>query len=129
MPDLSAMMLNLSLTESALNSVPKIDLKEAPTAAQSAPVDTSANADQGVYAVKGDSLYKEEMDTNSDGVVTNAEMVQYYAKVASDYGSDFSGLTSRSTENVVTTAQAANAYMANEAAFSAGATSYIEISA
>ena len=66
---------------------------------------------------------------NSDGVVTNAEMVQYYAKVASDYGSDFSGLTSRSTENVVTTAQAANAYMANEAAFSAGATSYIETSA
>ncbi len=129
MPDLSAMMLNLSLTESALNSAPKVNIKEAPSAAQNTQVDSSANADQGVYAVKGDSLYKEEMDTNTDGVVTNAEMAQYYAKVSSEYGSNFSGLGSRSTENVVTTAQAANAYMANEAAFSAGATSYIETSA
>ena len=129
MPDLSAMMLNLSLTESALNSAPKVNIKEAPSAAQNTQVDSSPNADQGVYAVKGDSLYKEEMDTNTDGVVTNAEMAQYYAKVSSEYGSNFSGLGSRSTENVVTTAQAANAYMANEAAFSAGATSYIETSA
>ena len=129
MPDLSAMMLNLSLTESALNSAPKVNIKEAPSAAQNTQVDSSANVDQGVYAVKGDSLYKEEMDTNTDGVVTNAEMAQYYAKVSSEYGSNFSGLGSRSTENVVTTAQAANAYMANEAAFSAGATSYIETSA
>ena len=129
MPDLSAMMLNLSLTESALNSAPKVNIKEAPSAAQNTQVDSSPNADQGVYAVKGDSLYKEEMDTNTDGVVTNAEMAQYYAKVSSEYGSNFSGLGSRSTENVVTTAQAANAYMANETAFSAGATSYIETSA
>lgn len=129
MPDLSAMMLNLSLTESALNSVPKINTQPAPSAEQSTPVDTSSSADQSVYAVKGDSLYKEEMDANTDGVVTNAEMTQYYAKVASEFGSDFSGLGSRSTENVVTTAQAANAYMANEAAFTAGATSFIETSA
>ena len=73
--------------------------------------------------------YKEEMDINTDGVVTNAEMAQYYAKLANDYGDSISSLQNKTVGNVATTAQAANVYMANQVNFSAGYTSLIEASA
>lgn len=136
MADLSAMMLNQGLMESALSFQPTVQANALKSAAVSSadsaskPQNTeSAAAEEGVYAVKGDSKYKEEMDTNTDGVITNTEMTQYYAKLASDYGSSLPSLENKSVGNVVTTAQAANAYMANEAAYSAGYTSLIQTSA
>lgn len=136
MADLSAMMLNQGLMESALSFQPTVQANALKSAAVSSadsaskPQNTeSVAAEEGVYAVKGDSKYKEEMDTNTDGVITNTEMTQYYAKLASDYGSSLPSLENKSVGNVVTTAQAANAYMANEAAYSAGYTSLIQTSA
>ena len=123
MADVSAMMLNLSLMQSAISSIPQ---QPAAKLEQSADVQAASESkEQGVYAVKGDSLYKEEMDANTDGVVTNAEMAQYYAKIASDYGGSPQPLGNK-VGSVVTTSQAANAYMSSEAAYSAPYTSLIE---
>ncbi len=127
MADVSAMMMNLSLMQTALNSAPQSPVSKLNDATVNVS-GASGSSDQGVYAVKGDSLYKEEMDTNTDGVVTNAEMAAYYAKIASDYGGNVPTMGS-TTSNVVTTSQAANAYMSNEAAFSAPYTSLIETEA
>ena len=113
--------------KSPLVAVPAIKGNTASAGQESAQV--SESSEQGVYAVKGDSKYKEEMDINTDGVVTNAEMAQYYAKLANDYGDGISSLQNKTVGNVATTAQAANAYMANEAIFSAGYTSLINVSA
>ena len=133
MPDLSSMILNQSLVESSLASASCLLAKNVGTSIvdKTPAVDSSFGAanQQGVYAVKGDSLYKEEMDLNTDGVITNEEMSQYYAKLATDYGDGVSSLENKTVGNVVTTAQAANAYMANEAAYSAAYTSLIELSA
>ncbi len=129
MADVSAMLMNLSLMESALQSTPKMPTASVDKLNQFANVQqTGESKEQGVYAVKGDSLYKEEMDANTDGIVTNAEMAQYYAKIASDYGGKAPTLAN-TTSNVVTTAQAANTYMANEAVYSAPYTSLIETEA
>lgn len=124
MSDISALALNQSLIQSALLAAPQSN-----SSLQS--LNNSANSanEQGVYAVKGDSLYKEEMDINTDGVITNAELSQYYAQIAGDYGDNVDSLQDKSVGNVVTTAQAANTYAANEAAYSAPYTSLIETSA
>lgn len=129
MADVSAMLMNLGLMESALQSAPKVSNAGVDRLNQAAQVQQTADSkEQGVYAVKGDSLYKEEMDANTDGVVTNAEMAEYYAKLVSDYGGEVPTLPS-TTNNVVTTSQAANAYMANESTYSAPYTSLIETEA
>lgn len=136
-PDLMALKMNQQLIDSAMSFQPTVKssltpvsaIKSNVASASQEPAQVSESSEQGVYAVKGDSKYKEEMDINTDGVVTNAEMVQYYAKLANDYGDGISSLQNKTVGNVVTTAQAANAYMANQVNFSAGYTSLIEASA
>lgn len=136
-PDLMALKMNQQLIDSAMSFQPTIKssltpvsaIKSNVASASQEPAQVSESSEQGVYAVKGDSKYKEEMDINTDGVVTNAEMAQYYAKLANDYGDGISSLQNKTVGNVVTTAQAANAYMANQVNFSAGYTSLIEASA
>lgn len=136
-PDLMALKMNQQLIDSAMSFQPTVKssltpvsaIKSNVASASQEPVQVSESSEQGVYAVKGDSKYKEEMDINTDGVVTNAEMAQYYAKLANDYGDGISSLQNKTVGNVATTAQAANAYMANEATFSAGYTSLINVSA
>ena len=136
-PDLMALKMNQQLIDSAMSFQPTVKSSLTPVSAIKSnvarasqdPAQVSESSEQGVYAVKGDSKYKEEMDINTDGVVTNAEMAQYYAKLANDYGDGISSLQNKTVGNVVTTAQAANAYMANQVNFSAGYTSLIEASA
>lgn len=136
-PDLMALKMNQQLIDSAMSFQPTVKsplvavsaIKGNTASASQEPAQVSESSEQGVYAVKGDSKYKEEMDINTDGVVTNAEMAQYYAKLANDYGDGISSLQNKTVGNVATTAQAANAYMANEATFSAGYTSLINVSA
>lgn len=136
-PDLMALKMNQQLIYSAMSFQPTVKssltpvsaIKSNVASASQEPAQVSESSEQGVYAVKGDSKYKEEMDINADGVVTNAEMAQYYAKLANDYGDGISSLQNKTVGNVATTAQAANAYMANEATFSAGYTSLINVSA
>lgn len=136
-PDLMALKMNQQLIDSAMSFQPTVKssltpvsvIKSNVASASQEPAQVSESSEQGVYAVKGDSKYKEEMDINTDGVVTNAEMAQYYAKLANDYGDGISSLQNKTVGNVVTTAQAANAYMANQVNFSAGYTSLIEASA
>lgn len=136
-PDLMALKMNQQLIDSAMSFQPTVKsplvavpaIKGNVASASQEPAQVSESSEQGVYAVKGDSKYKEEMDINTDGVVTNAEMAQYYAKLANDYGDGISSLQNKTVGNVATTAQAANAYMANEATFSAGYTSLINVSA
>lgn len=136
-PDLMALKMNQQLIDSAMSFQPTVKssltpvsaIKSNVASASQEPAQVSESSEQGVYAVKGDSKYKEEMDINTDGVVTNAEMAQYYAKLAKDYGDGISSLQNKTVGNVVTTAQAANAYMANQVNFSAGYTSLIEASA
>lgn len=136
-PDLMALKMNQQLIDSAMSFQPTVKSSLTPVSAIKSNVasasqesaQVSESSEQGVYAVKGDSKYKEEMDINTDGVVTNAEMAQYYAKLANDYGDGISSLQNKTVGNVVTTAQAANAYMANQVNFSAGYTSLIEASA
>lgn len=136
-PDLMALKINQQLIDSAMSFQPTVKssltpvsaIKSNVASASQEPTQVSESSEQGVYAVKGDSKYKEEMDINTDGVVTNAEMAQYYAKLANDYGDGISSLQNKTVGNVVTTAQAANAYMANQVNFSAGYTSLIEASA
>lgn len=136
-PDLMALKMNQQLIDSAMSFQPTVKssltpvsaIKSNVASASQEPAQVSESSEQGVYAVKGDSKYKEEMDINTDGVVTNAEMAQYYAKLANDYGDSISSLQNKTVGNVATTAQAANAYMANQVNFSAGYTSLIEASA
>ena len=136
-PDLMALKMNQQLIDSAMSFQPTVKssltpvsaIKSNVASASQEPTQVSESSEQGVYAVKGDSKYKEEMDINTDGVVTNAEMAQYYAKLANDYGDGISSLQNKTVGNVATTAQAANAYMANQVNFSAGYTSLIEASA
>ena len=136
-PDLMALKMNQQLIDSAMSFQPTVKssltpvsaIKSNVASASQEPAQVSESSEQGVYAVKGDSKYKEEMDINTDGVVTNAEMAQYYVKLANDYGDGISSLQNKTVGNVVTTAQAANAYMANQVNFSAGYTSLIEASA
>lgn len=136
-PDLMALKMNQQLIDSAMSFQPTVKSSLTPVSAiksnvasvSQEPAQVSESSEQGVYAVKGDSKYKEEMDINTDGVVTNAEMAQYYAKLANDYGDGISSLQNKTVGNVATTAQAANAYMANQVNFSAGYTSLIEASA
>lgn len=136
-PDLMALKMNQQLIDSAMSFQPTVKssltpvsaIKSNVASASQEPAQVSESSEQGVYAVKGDSKYKEEMDINTDGVVTNAEMAQYYAKLANDYGDGLSSLQNKTVGNVATTAQAANAYMANQVNFSAGYTSLIEASA
>lgn len=136
-PDLMALKMNQQLIDSAMSFQPTVKssltpvsaIKSNVASASQEPAQVSESSEQGVYAVKGDSKYKEEMDINTDGVVTNVEMAQYYAKLANDYGDGISSLQNKTVGNVVTTAQAANAYMANQVNFSAGYTSLIEASA
>lgn len=136
-PDLMALKMNQQLIDSAMSFQPTVKssltpvsaIKSNVASASQEPAQVSESSEQGVYAVKGDSKYKEEMDINTDGVVTNAELAQYYAKLANDYGDGISSLQNKTVGNVVTTAQAANAYMANQVNFSAGYTSLIEASA
>ena len=136
-PDLMALKMNQQLINSAMSFQPTVKssltpvsaIKSNVASASQEPAQVSESSEQGVYAVKGDSKYKEEMDINTDGVVTNAEMAQYYVKLANDYGDGISSLQNKTVGNVVTTAQAANAYMANQVNFSAGYTSLIEASA
>lgn len=136
-PDLMALKMNQQLIDSAMSFQPTVKssltpvsaIKSNVASASQEPAQVSESSEQGVYAVKGDSKYKEEMDINTDGVVTNAEMAQYYAKLANDYGDGISSLQNKTVGNVATTAQAANAYMANEATFSASYTSLINVSA
>lgn len=136
-PDLMALKMNQQLIDSAMSFQPTVKSSLTPVSAIKSNVasasqelaQVSESSEQGVYAVKGDSKYKEEMDINTDGVVTNAEMAQYYAKLANDYGDGISSLQNKTVGNVATTAQAANAYMANQVNFSAGYTSLIEASA
>lgn len=136
-PDLMVLKMNQQLIDSAMSFQPTVKssltpvsaIKSNVASASQEPAQVSESSEQGVYAVKGDSKYKEEMDINTDGVVTNAEMAQYYAKLANDYGDGISSLQNKTVGNVVTTAQAANAYMANQVNFSAGYTSLIEASA
>ncbi len=136
-PDLMALKMNQQLIDSAMSFQPTVKssltpvsaIKSNVASASQEPAQVSESSEQGVYAVKGDSKYKEEMDINTDGVVTNAEMAQYYAKLANDYGDGISSLQNKTVGNVATTAQAANAYMANQVNFSAGYTSLIETSA
>ena len=124
MSDISALLLNQSIMQSALNAVPA---STAPV--QSINSSAASPQDSNVYALEGDSLYNEDMDVNGDGVVTNEEMTQYYAKLASDYGSNISSLENKTVGNVVTAAQAVNTYSANESAYSAPYTSLIKTSA
>ena len=136
-PDLMALKMNQQLIDSAMRFQPTVKssltpvsaIKSNVASASQEPAQVSESSEQGVYAVKGDSKYKEEMDINTDGVVTNAEMAQYYAKLANDYGDSISSLQNKTVGNVATTAQAANVYMANQVNFSAGYTSLIEASA
>lgn len=136
-PDLMALKMNQQLIDSAMSFQPTVKssltpvsaIKSNVASASQEPAQVSESSEQGVYAVKGDSKYKEEMDINTDGVVTNAELAQYYAKLANDYGDGISSLQNKTVGNVATTAQAANAYMANQVNFSAGYTSLIEASA
>lgn len=136
-PDLMALKMNQQLIDSAMSFQPTVKssltpvsaIKSNVASASQEPAQVSESSEQGVYAVKGESKYKEEMDINTDGVVTNAEMAQYYAKLANDYGDGISSLQNKTVGNVATTAQAANAYMANQVNFSAGYTSLIEASA
>ena len=136
-PDLMAVKMNQQLIDSAMSFQPTVKssltpvsaIKSNVASASQEPAQVSESSEQGVYAVKGDSKYKEEMDINTDGVVTNAEMAQYYAKLANDYGDSISSLQNKTVGNVATTAQAANVYMANQVKFSAGYTSLIEASA
>ena len=136
-PDLMALKMNQQLIDSAMSFQPTVKSSLTPVSAIKSNVasasqesaQVSESSEQGVYAVQGDSKYKEEMDINTDGVVTNAEMAQYYVKLANDYGDGISSLQNKTVGNVVTTAQAANAYMANQVNFSAGYTSLIEASA
>ena len=136
-PDLMALKMNQQLIDSAMSFQPTVKssltpvsaIKSNVASASQEPAQVSESSEQGVYAVKGDSKYKEEMDINTDGVVTNAEMAQYYAKLANDYGDSISSLQNKTVGNVATTTQAANAYMANQVNFSAGYTSLIEASA
>ena len=136
-PDLMALKMNQQLIDSAMSFQPTVKssltpvsaIKSNVASASQEPAQVSESSEQGVYAVKGDSKYKEEMDINTDGVVTNAEMAQYYAKLTNDYGDGISSLQNKTVGNVVTTAQAANVYMANQVNFSAGYTSLIEASA
>lgn len=136
-PDLMALKMNQQLIDSAMSFQPTVKssltpvsaIKSNVASASQEPAQVSESSEQGVYAVKGDSKYKEEMDINTDGVVTNAEMAQYYAKLANDYGDSISSLQNKTVGNVATTAQAANVYMANQVNFSAGYTSLIEASA
>lgn len=136
-PDLMALKMNQQLIDSAMSFQPTVKssltpvsaIKSNVASASQEPAQVSESSEQGVYAVKGDSKYKEEMDINTDGVVTNAEMAQYYAKLANDYGDGISSLQNKTVGNVATIAQAANAYMANQVNFSAGYTSLIEASA
>lgn len=136
-PDLMALKMNQQLIDSAMSFQPTVKssltpvsaIKSNVASASQEPAQVSESSEQGVYAVKGDSKYKEEMDINTDGVVTNAEMAQYYAKLANDYGDGISSLQNKTVGNVATTAQAVNAYMANQVNFSAGYTSLIEASA
>ncbi len=136
-PDLMALKMNQQLIDSAMSFQPMVKssltpvsaIKSNVASASQEPAQVSESSEQGVYAVKGDSKYKEEMDINTDGVVTNAEMAQYYAKLANDYGDGISSLQNKTVGNVATTAQAANVYMANQVNFSAGYTSLIEASA
>lgn len=136
-PDLMALKMNQQLIDSAMSFQPTVKssltpvsaIKSNVASASQEPAQVSESSEQGVYAVKGDSKYKEEMDINTDGVVTNAEMAQYYVKLANDYGDGISSLQNKTVGNVVTTAQVANAYMANQVNFSAGYTSLIEASA
>lgn len=136
-PDLMALKMNQQLIDSAMSFQPTVKssltpvsaIKSNVASASQEPAQVSESSEQGVYAVKGDSKYKEEMDINTDGVVTNAEMAQYYAKLANDYGDSISSLQNKTVGNVATTAQAANVYMANQVKFSAGYTSLIEASA
>lgn len=136
-PDLMALKMNQQLIDSAMSFQPTVKssltpvsaIKSNVASASQEPAQVSESSEQGVYAVKGDSKYKEEMDINTDGVVTNAEMAQYYAKLANDYGDGLSSLQNKIVGNVATTAQAANVYMANQVNFSAGYTSLIEASA
>ena len=129
--------MNQQLIDSAMSFQPTVKssltpvsaIKSNVASASQEPAQVSESSEQGVYAVKGDSKYKEEMDINTDGVVTNAEMAQYYAKLANDYGDSISSLQNKTVGNVATTAQAANVYMANQVKFSAGYTSLIEASA
>ena len=136
-PDLMALKMNQQLIDSAMSFQPTVKssltpvsaIKSNVASASQEPAQVSESSEQGVYAVKGDSKYKEEMDINTDGVVTNAEMAQYYAKLVNDYGDSISSLQNKTVGNVATTAQAANVYMANQVNFSAGYTSLIEASA
>ena len=136
-PDLMALKMNQQLIDSAMSFQPTVKssltpvsaIKSNVASASQEPAQVSESSEQGVYAVKGDSKYKEEMDINTDGVVTNVEMAQYYAKLANDYGDGISSLQNKTVGNVATTAQAANVYMANQVNFSAGYTSLIEASA
>ena len=136
-PDLMALKMNQQLIDSAMSFQPTVKssltpvsaIKSNVASASQEPAQVSESSEQGVYAVKGDSKYKEEMDINTDGVVTNAEMAQYYAKLANDYGDSISSLQNKTVGNVATTAQADNVYMANQVKFSAGYTSLIEASA
>lgn len=136
-PDLMALKMNQQLINSAMSFQPTVKssltpvsaIKSNVASASQEPAQVSESSEQGVYAVKGDSKYKEEMDINTDGVVTNAEMAQYYAKLVNDYGDSISSLQNKTVGNVATTAQAANVYMANQVNFSAGYTSLIEASA
>ena len=136
-PDLMSLKMNQQLIDSAMSFQPTVKssltpvsaIKSNVASASQEPAQVSESSEQGVYAVKGDSKYKEEMDINTDGVVTNAEMAQYYAKLANDYGDGISSLQNKTVGNVATTAQAANVYMANQVNFSAGYTSLIEASA
>ena len=100
-PDLMALKMNQQLIDSAMSFQPTVKsplvavsaIKSNVASASQEPAQVSeSSSDQGVYAVKGDSKYKEEMDINTDGVVTNAEMAQYYAKLANDYGDGISSL-------------------------------------
>ena len=132
-----ALKMNQQLIDSAMSFQPTVKssltpvsaIKSNVASASQEPAQVSESSEQGVYAVKGDSKYKEEMDINTDGVVTNAEMAQYYAKLANDYGDSISSLQNKTVGNVANTAQAANVYMANQVNFSAGYTSLIEASA
>lgn len=136
-PDLMALKMNQQLIDSAMSFQPTVKssltpvsaIKSNVASASQEPAQVFESSEQGVYAVKGDSKYKEEMDINTDGVVTNAEMAQYYAKLVNDYGDSISSLQNKTVGNVATTAQAANVYMANQVNFSAGYTSLIEASA
>lgn len=122
--DISALLLNQGIMQAALNTLPA---SVAPVQAINS--SAASTQDSNVYAVEGDSLYNEDMDVNGDGVVTNEEMTQYYAKLASDYGGNIASLENKTAGNVVTAAQAVNTYSANESAYSAPYTSLINISA